>query len=139
MSDYDDRIVPLLDGCHLWVGALGSAGYGMISRGGKQLRAHRVIYARRHGVAPNVLHHTCGRRECVNPDHLRGFGTHAEHAEQHPEIIQAALAASLTARRARTTCAKGHPYTPENTYYAGTPTRRCRTCRRAWAKGSARV
>lgn len=60
------------NGCWEWVGSLGSGGYGMISRGNKCCRAHRVSYEAYKGAIPKgmVVRHTCDNPSCINPDHL---------------------------------------------------------------------
>jgi hypothetical protein len=63
----------LADGCWLWLGATNSAGYGSVRRGGHVVCAHRVVYEAFVGPVPpgKELHHTCGRRGCVNPAHAQ--------------------------------------------------------------------
>jgi hypothetical protein len=59
-------------GCILWLGKTKSNGYGYITIGPKEFRAHRVIYEFFKGPIPKdlVLDHTCKNTICVNPDHL---------------------------------------------------------------------
>lgn len=56
-------------GCWWWLGAIGSHGYGVVSR--RDL-AHRVAYERARGPIPAELtvDHLCCNRECVNPAHM---------------------------------------------------------------------
>jgi hypothetical protein len=59
-------------GCWLWTGCLNTdTGYG---RYGRYL-AHRVSYVAHTGeiLGDRVVHHKCGVRNCVNPDHLESM------------------------------------------------------------------
>lgn len=108
-----------LSDCILWAGRVGSHGYGLV---GKRL-AHREAYA---GEIPKgyVVHHDCGNKLCVNPEHLRAL-SHAAHNADH-------LNASswYERQRSKTHCPAGHEYTPENTMVKRGK-RHCRTCERA--------
>lgn len=68
-------------GCRIWLAALCSKGYGMISVGGKVRKAHRVSYEVANGVQlepkDNVLH-SCDVPACINPDHL-SLGDHEQN------------------------------------------------------------
>jgi hypothetical protein len=56
-------------GCWNWTGYVEAGGYGLAS--GR--RAHRVAWERLVGPIPpgHDLHHKCGNRRCVNPEHLQ--------------------------------------------------------------------
>lgn len=60
------------NGCHVWLGARFTAGYGAIHVGGKEQYVHRVIYELRHGKISTDLQidHLCRNRACANIDHL---------------------------------------------------------------------
>lgn len=105
-------IVDPLSGCWLWMGKVGTHGYGCI--GSKRL-AHREFYEHFVGPIPAKLHldHLCSTRRCVNPKHLEPV-TCRENLQR--------------AWRNRPTCHRGHPWTEENTYHLPTGTRLCKAC-----------
>lgn len=71
-------------GCWVWQLGMGSKGYGCARRDGVQIAAHRFVYERERGDIPAdmELHHVCGNRRCVNPEHLEPLSK-AEHAARH--------------------------------------------------------
>jgi hypothetical protein len=60
------------DGCWLWLGQIGSDGYGRIKLNGRSLRASRVAWTLVHGEIPDdrFALHRCDDRRCVRVDHL---------------------------------------------------------------------
>jgi hypothetical protein len=64
-----------IDDCHIWTGALSDQGYGNFTVKRHTVRAHRVAWVIRNGIAvpeetPFLDHVNCLGRWCVNPDHL---------------------------------------------------------------------
>jgi len=58
--------------CWVWQRST-SRGYGKLNKGGVMWYAHRFSYHHLVAHLPKsaVVHHTCARRDCVNPDHLQ--------------------------------------------------------------------
>lgn len=88
--------------CHEWQGSHSSQGrYPTISlEGSKRPQyTHRVAWESVNGPVPTSpcpdgshrweLHHACGNRSCVNPDHIR-LVTHREHTQIHKDRRAAA-------------------------------------------------
>lgn len=94
--------------CWIWVGKIGSAGYGKITIQGLSRTAHVVSYLRFSGerdIPENmVLDHTCGIRSCVNPAHLEPV-TQLENVRRGKASVVRA-----------THCPRGHEYNQENAY-----------------------
>lgn len=109
-------------GCWHWQLTPHHEGYGQVKLGLKTYQAHRVSWLLIIGPIPEgrEMHHTCGNKLCVNPDHLLAV-TDMEHS-----LIDGAACVN----RRKTHCAKGHEYSPGNTaLYNGK--RICRICNRA--------
>lgn len=61
--------------CWFWKGSI-VGGYGQIANGrNRTARAHRVAYELFNGQIPTgmVVHHICGVKNCVNPNHLKAM------------------------------------------------------------------
>lgn len=61
-------------GCWEWTGYVGNKGYGLLPVPGTRssTTAHRMSYEIYVGEIPPLhhVHHACGNRLCVNPNHL---------------------------------------------------------------------
>jgi hypothetical protein len=62
------------DGCWYWKGSVACTGYGNFYYKGRVCLAHRAslyIFNRNKTLTPGLqVSHSCGIRNCVNPDHL---------------------------------------------------------------------
>jgi hypothetical protein len=110
--------------CWLWTGNPSNRGYGQITVGGVTWTAHRYSYFIHNGPIPDghEVDHLCRVRLCVNPAHL-------EVVTHHQNLLRGSGFAATNA--AKTQCANGHEFTPENTYVRPSGWRSCRTCKRA--------
>lgn len=123
------RVIKNDDGCWEWSGARHKAGYGRLRRGFQEWLAHRYAWFLTTGEVPpkgTDLDHLCRNPPCVRPDHLEAV-THRENNRRGD-----------VANRRKTHCAKGHPFSPENTIWASVRgevrQRVCRICRRAYIR-----
>jgi len=124
-----DRFWPKVDAsgdCWEWTAAKNQLGYGQIGTTGKKRgMAHRVAWELLIGPigAGLELDHLCRNRACVNPDHLEPV-THEENMRRAPWEAAAA-------KRAKTHCPKGHPYSGDNLLINSKGRRECKSCKRA--------
>jgi hypothetical protein len=132
-----ERSAPQPNGCVHWTGHLNANGYGKISVDKTMRLAHRALYQELNGKLPDdtLLDHTCHNedrscsggptclhRRCVNPEHLEPV---SNKVNQERSINTAAGRSAI-----QNECARGHEYTPENTYTDKHGWKRCRTCDR---------
>jgi len=96
--------------CRLWLGSISSQGYATARIDGEKRYVHRLLSPGSEGME---VHHICGNRSCVNPDHLMVV-TAKQHSEQHRADA----------------CPHGHSYTFDNVYITPAGTRQCRECKR---------
>lgn len=109
-----------VSGCWEWAQRLCKRGYPLTDRGKRQSYAHRLAFKEFIGPIPAgmTVDHVCFNPPCINPDHLRLL-THSDNSRNQRSA-------------AKTHCANGHEYTPENTYMRPSKhrggRRDCRTC-----------
>ena len=124
-----DKTAP--GGCWRWTGYHLANGYAQFYAGGgygaPKKMVHRFSYELKFGNIPAGLEidHLCSVRDCVNPAHLEAV-THRVNMHRTPNSM-------FAVRASRTHCARGHAYTPENTYFSRKRpnSRNCRACRAA--------
>jgi len=104
-----------MSACWEWP-RVNNRGYGYVwLNATERMSAHRLVYEEAIGSIPPgwVVHHICGNRRCVNPEHLTAM-PRGDHSRLHALLDD--------------TCAHGHPRTPENVYVTPNGERRCRSC-----------
>lgn len=110
--------------CWLWTGSLFPTGYGQIKVDGKTSLAHRISWSLVTGAMPDgPLHHSCGIKRCVNPDHLH-LHDRKSHAAEHKRLGNA------SGHGHETHCPAGHAYDETNTYRDRKGSRHCKRCTR---------
>lgn len=118
------------DGCHPWVAARDSNGYGRFRVGENVVLSTRWILGHLRGreLDPNEhACHKCDNPPCVNPKHLY-IGTHADNMR---DIVKRGHY-----NAEKTECKRGHPLSGDNLYVIpGSGSRVCRTCQRLRAAG----
>lgn len=120
VSQYENGVnTDLQEYCHFTTLAPATCGYVIKYIGNyKSGYVHRLIYEGKYGLLPKDrhLHHLCGQKLCVNPEHLISL-TPKEHFRLH-SIPQAA-----EYYRTQERCAQGHALSDHNGH------RMCKTCR----------
>lgn len=121
---FNDKVIRTAD-CWIWQACQNMGGYGLMNVRAKPVKAHRVAWMLFRGPIPEGMHvcHTCDNRLCVNPDHL-WLGTNAENTRD--KMLKGRY---RNRNNYKTSCFRGHLFTPENTYRQPSKNGRiCRTC-----------
>ena len=111
-------------GCWLWVGTIGTGGYGQCFYRHWIQASHRVVYQLLVGPIPrgmqldHVKARGCSTPACCNPEHL-------EPVTPRENTLRSNAISAEQARR--THCARGHKLGGDNTY-SWRGDRRCRQC-----------
>lgn len=127
--------------CWEWQNHTIASGYGSLFVGGKNTLAHRFAYELASGSIPDGLFvcHRCDNRKCCNPAHLF-LGTNSDNML---DMYRKGRHRAVRIHAAKTHCAKGHEFTPENTIHrvalyktqhgpSRGPGRICRICKKEW-------
>jgi hypothetical protein len=126
-GEYAERFWSKVDksgACWEWTASRDCHGYGSFCGPGRQTwLAHRfaIYLATGEHPADSLVLHSCDNPPCCNPAHLR-CGTVADNVRDALERGRY--------RYGLNHCARGHEYTPENTYTRASGKRMCRTCHR---------
>lgn len=121
-------------GCWLWRDAIDDAGYAIVWRGGRPLKAYLLVYTAEVGPIPPglVLDHACRVRACVRAEGGPRGWSHLEAVSQSENLKRR----SWRYRVRRMQCTKGHPW-PLNAMVVGVDGGRlCRQCMRDATGGS---
>jgi hypothetical protein len=135
----------LEDPCHVWQGATVWGGYALRRVNGVRYIEHRRVWEEAHGTIPDGwdVHHLCGRRRCINLNHLEAL-PRGEHIRRHrseplPDGVarvlsmQADLPTRATVDHTKVyyeRCQRGHELTPDNVViFKNRRGRLCKTCR----------
>ncbi len=124
----------IISGCWFWIGATSQMKkykYSTFWNGEMYVRGHRWAYEHFKGPIPKrfCVHHLCGIRHCVNPEHLEAI-TYSEN------VKRGNCKHGGEFNKAKTHCKWGHPLSGKNLYIRTNGRRACRACAyratRAW-------
>lgn len=122
--------------CWEWIGARKPTGYGTFWDGKRTTSAHQFAYRLRFGHTSKQVLHKCDWPPCVRLSHLRA-GSNLDNRRDSVRKRRTAKGPTNFQSK-KTHCAKGHPYSKENTSWRTTPEgyrrRECRVCHRAYDK-----
>jgi len=115
---------PELGPCWIWMGSIGTEGYGWFHFQMKRMRAHLLSYKLLKGQIPEglMLDHLCRVRHCVNPGH-------ADQVTNRENILRGIAPPAMNARK--THCKRGHSLSGENLtsrHRDGQDRRECKEC-----------
>ena len=113
--------------CWIWVGCIGTRGYGLMTVNKKTMSAHRLSYLHFVGDIPRGMFvcHSCDNPSCVNPRHL-WVGTPKDNTA---DMMQKGRRKGPN-KRNDAHCLHGHKWNIANTYRHPNGWRICRKCRR---------
>ena len=128
-----EKILVGAQDCWLFLGATNSRGYGLtaIDGDGSTRLAHRATYELLVGSIPDgrIVYHTCGVKRCCNPEHL--VAAYPKQAMAHVQAVGRAVRSVLAETNAsKSSCKRGHAFSPENTIVDRRGHRTCRECKR---------
>jgi hypothetical protein len=119
--------------CIEWRGALKSSkDYGVFYDNNKGITAHRWIFIKLNGYAPEVVMHTCDNPPCVNPEHLVG-STFVENNKDRANKGRNGKAAVSP------TCPRGHERWGYYKDKDGYLNRQCKECARERSNNANKV
>ncbi len=111
------------NGCWVWQAHKNHHGYGTIAYKNVSRLAYNISYIlfRKKPITPGkVLHHICGNRACINPEHL-------EEITNKENVLQGIGPTAVNARK--THCDDGHSIMEEENIYRNKDNGRvCKIC-----------
>jgi hypothetical protein len=121
------------DGHWLWTGNLNSYGYGVYGSGNNRYMVGKISLKVYHGIKISNIHiiachrdQICDKKNCFHPEHIYP-GTYSDNTR---DAVNSGTHVSGfgEAKRNKTHCPKGHPYSGWNLMTRSNGGRRCRKC-----------